>query len=44
VSARYTVSAITALIRDALSARPELEDLLIEGEISDLSHPASGHL
>ena len=44
MTAKYTVSALTALIRDTLSARPELEDVLIDGEISDLSHPASGHL
>lgn len=41
---KYTVSAFTALIRDTLSARPELEDVLVEGEISNLSHPASGHI
>jgi exodeoxyribonuclease VII large subunit len=40
----YTVTAFTALVRDALAARPELEDVLIEGEISNLSLPASGHV
>jgi exodeoxyribonuclease VII large subunit len=41
---RYTVSAFTDLIRDTLSARSELEDVLVEGEISNLSTPASGHV
>ncbi|MGH7721640.1 MAG: exodeoxyribonuclease VII large subunit [Candidatus Dormibacteria bacterium] len=40
----YTVTELTALVGSALSARPELEDVLVEGEISNLTRPASGHL
>lgn len=40
----YTVSELTAMVGGALAARPELEDLLVEGEVADLSTPASGHL
>lgn len=40
----YTVSELTAVVGDALAARSELEDLLVEGELADLSSPASGHL
>ena len=40
----YTVSDFTALIRNALTSRPELEDVLVEGEISNLNFPASGHV
>src|SRR5207253_3062230 len=32
------------LVRDALAVRPELEDVLVEGEVSNLSAPASGHI
>ena len=39
-----TVSELTALVRDALAARPELEDLLVEGEVSNLKAHVSGHL
>ena len=42
--AACTVSDLTALVRDALAARPELEDLLVEGEISNLKAHVSGHL
>ena len=40
----YTVSELTALVRDTLAARPELEDVLVEGELSNLSTPSSGHI
>jgi len=43
-AAPYSVAALTALIRDAVAARPELEDVLVEGEISNISFPASGHV
>ena len=43
-SAPYTVSEVTSLIGSALAARPELEDVLVEGEISNLTRPSSGHL
>lgn len=39
-----SVSEFTAIIREAVCARPELEDVLVEGEISNLSAPSSGHL
>ena len=39
-----SVTEVTALVRDAVSAKPELEDLLVEGEISNYSAPSSGHL
>lgn len=40
----YTVTELTAVVGDALAARPELEDVLVEGEISNLNRPASGHI
>ena len=39
-----TVAELTALIRGVISRSPDLEDVLVEGEISNLSMPASGHL
>ena len=39
-----TVAELTGVIRGVISLSPELEDVLVEGEISNLSHPASGHL
>ena len=39
-----SVSDLTVLVRDALAARPELEDLLVEGEVSNLKAHVSGHL
>lgn len=40
----YTVSELTTMVSTALAARPELEDVLVEGEISNLTRPSSGHL
>lgn len=40
----YTVSEVTALVRDAVAARPELEDVLVEGEISNLTVSVAGHV
>ncbi len=40
----YTVSELTTLVGSALAVRPELEDVLVEGEISNLTRPASGHI
>jgi exodeoxyribonuclease VII large subunit len=40
----YTVTELTTLVGNALAAQPELEDVLVEGEISNLTRPASGHL
>jgi exodeoxyribonuclease VII large subunit len=39
-----TVTDLTSMVRDALAARPELEDLLVEGEVSNLKAHVSGHL
>ena len=39
-----TVAELTALIRGVISRSPDLEDVLVEGEISNISMPASGHL
>lgn len=42
--APYTVTELTTLVGNALAAQPELEDVLVEGEISNLTRPSSGHL
>lgn len=39
-----TVAELTGIIRGVIAESPELEDVLVEGEISNLSMPASGHL
>jgi exodeoxyribonuclease VII large subunit len=39
-----TVSQLTAIVREAVMARPELEDILVEGEISNLTAHSSGHI
>lgn len=39
-----TVGQLTALVRGALADKPELEDVLVQGEISNLRNPGSGHL
>lgn len=39
-----TVGQLTAVIRGVIASSPDLEDVLVEGEISNLSMPASGHL
>ena len=43
-AAAYTVTELTATVSNALASRPELEDVLVEGEISNLTRPSSGHL
>ena len=43
-AAAFTVSELTTLVGTALAARPELEDVLVEGEISNLTRPSSGHI
>ncbi|MFN2568071.1 MAG: exodeoxyribonuclease VII large subunit [Candidatus Dormibacteria bacterium] len=40
----FTVSQVTAIVRGAMAAAPELEDVLVEGEVSNLSSATSGHL
>ncbi len=41
---QWTVSALTRHIRDLLETDVELQDVWVEGEISNVSRPASGHL
>jgi exodeoxyribonuclease VII large subunit len=43
-SAHLTVSQLTFRIRKLLEGDLELQDLWVEGEISNLSRPASGHI
>jgi exodeoxyribonuclease VII large subunit len=43
-SIQWTVSGLTKFIRDYLESNPSLQDVWVEGEISNLSRPASGHL
>ncbi len=43
-AAAFTVTELTTLVGNALAARPELEDVLVEGEISNLTRPSSGHI
>jgi exodeoxyribonuclease VII large subunit len=40
----WTVSQLTDCVRGAVTASPDLEDVLVEGEVSNLSMPFSGHL
>jgi exodeoxyribonuclease VII large subunit len=42
-SVQWTVSLITKYIRDLIEADVTLQDVWVEGEISNLSRPASGH-
>lgn len=42
--ARWTVSGLTRYLSQRLAEDPILQDVWIEGEISNLSRPASGHL
>ncbi|MCC6985082.1 MAG: exodeoxyribonuclease VII large subunit, partial [Anaerolineales bacterium] len=39
-----TVSQLTFRIRKLLEENPGLQDVWVEGEISNLSRPASGHI
>jgi exodeoxyribonuclease VII large subunit len=41
---QWTVSSLTKHIRDLLENDTELQDVWVEGEISNLSRPASGHI
>lgn len=41
---RFSVSELTLLVRGAIAGVPELEDVLVEGEISNLRLPGSGHI
>ena len=40
----WSVTDITHYLRDLLESEEYLQDLWVEGEVSNLSHPASGHL
>jgi exodeoxyribonuclease VII large subunit len=39
-----TVSQLTAVVRGAVAAEARLEDVLVEGEVSNVRIPPSGHL
>lgn len=43
-SQEWTVSSLTRYIRDRLESDMVLQDLWVQGEISNLSRPASGHI
>ncbi len=43
-SVQWTVSTLTKYIRDLLETDVTLQDVWVEGEISNLSRPASGHI
>jgi exodeoxyribonuclease VII large subunit len=43
-SVQWTVSSLTKYIRNLVETDIALQDVWVEGEISNLSHPASGHL
>lgn len=43
-SVQWTVTTLTRHIRDLLETDAELQDVWVEGEISNLSRPASGHI
>lgn len=42
--ARWTVSGLTRYLSQRLTEDPVLQDVWVEGEISNLSRPSSGHL
>ncbi len=42
--ARWTVSGLTRYLSQRLTEDPMLQDVWVEGEISNLSRPSSGHL
>lgn len=43
-SPRWTVSTLTRYLRQLLEADTALQEVWVQGEISNLSRPASGHL
>ncbi len=43
-SVQWTVSSLTKYIRDLLEGDGSLQDVWVQGEISNLSRPASGHI
>ena len=40
----YSVTSLTKTIKQVLTGSPELQDVLVEGEVSNLRIPASGHM
>jgi exodeoxyribonuclease VII large subunit len=40
----WTITELTLYLRDILESDPTLQDLWVQGEVSNLSRPASGHL
>jgi exodeoxyribonuclease VII large subunit len=44
LSPRWTVSTLTRYLRQLLESDANLQDVWVQGEISNLSRPASGHL
>jgi exodeoxyribonuclease VII large subunit len=43
-SVQWTVSTLTKYVRDVLESDAQLQDVWVEGELSNLSRPASGHI
>lgn len=43
-SVQWTVSGLTKHIREALESDAELQDVWVQGEVSNVSRPSSGHL
>ena len=43
-AARWTVTTLTRYIRDALESDVRLQELWVEGEVSNISRPSSGHV
>jgi exodeoxyribonuclease VII large subunit len=43
-SPRWTVASLTGYLRQLLEADPDLQGIWVQGEISNLSRPASGHI
>jgi exodeoxyribonuclease VII large subunit len=41
---RWSVTTLTRYIREALESDPQLQDVWVQGEVSNLSRPASGHI
>src|SRR5512139_2483539 len=43
-SPRWTVTDLTRHLRELLESDPDLQDAWVQGEISNLSRPSSGHI
>jgi exodeoxyribonuclease VII large subunit len=43
-AAQWNVSTLTRYVRDALESDLQLQDIWVQGEVSNASRPASGHL